>query len=127
MTTLFGINLAAELHREMSPGLRDVTLIVVTPGTRTPWNPAGGTNPDEEPYPCRGVRIENTGQRVGGELVSRDESIILVIANSISGGTVAPKVNDKLTYEAGGVTRTRPIVRIDEDAARAAWLCVVRG
>lgn len=127
MTTLSGVDLAAILHSEMSPGLRPVTLTTLAATSRTPGNLTGGINATETEYQCRGVRIENDGARVAGELVGRDEAIVLIIANSIAAGTVTPKVNDKVTYESGGTTKTRPITRIGEDAARAAWLCVVRG
>lgn len=122
MTRLFGVDIAAIVNSEIAPGLRPATLIAVTPTTRTLGALASGTNPTETSYPCRGVRLENRGQLVAGELVGTDEAIVLLVANSIGGGAVTPKATDKVTIEG----RTRSIVRLDGDPARASWVCVVR-
>lgn len=123
MPRLFGVDIAGIVNREIAPGLVATTLIVVTQGQRTDGAPAGGRNPTETSHRCKGVRVKNTGQLVAGELVSKDDAIILLVANSIAGGTVTPKTSDKITYEG----RTRPIVRVSEDPARATFTCVVQG
>ena len=122
MPSLFGVNIASIVKQAIGPGVRPATLIVVTQGSRTDGSPAAGRNATEQSIACRGVRIENRGQLVSGELVGKDDAIILLVADSITGGAT-PKTSDKITIEG----RTRPIVRVEEDPARATFTCVVQG
>jgi len=127
MPRIFGIDIAGEIHRAVSPGLPSVTLVSIAAGNRTEGNLAGGRERTETSYPCRGIAVENVGQLVGGRMIGEDEAVIMVTAKSIAGGTVAPKAHDKITFSVAGATRTRPIIRVATDPAEAAWLCVVKG
>lgn len=124
MTTIFGIDIAAEIADAIGPSdATAATLISVTPGTRTPGSPSAGTNPTTASYGCRGFVVDYAAGQIDGALIVTGDRLVSLIAKSINGGATTPKPGDRLACRG----RTYSIVRVEGDAAEAMWHCQVRG
>lgn len=114
---LFGIDIAKLVHQNISKGVLPATLHKVTPGTRTPGQLSGGTNPTPVDYPCRGFIDRKARRNQEGQLTQNGTETIVLIGNSISGGSVAPEINDRVTIEGALYT----ISALDRDPAGATF------
>lgn len=122
---LFGVDISGLVNKHVAPGLLDATLIKVTPGTRTPGSLIDGTNPTETSYACKGFIDKQRRKNVQGSLSSDGTKRIVLIGDSISSGTVAPDLGDKITIE-GTTYRIPDDGEIDRDPAAATYTCTVR-
>lgn len=95
----YGIDIAKLINQHISPAVLPATLTKVTPGTRTAGQLTGGTNPTTTSYACRGFIDSKNRHDRDGELIDNGTETILLIGDSISGGTVAPTVGDRVTIE----------------------------
>lgn len=114
---LFGVNISGLIKDNIGPGVLDATLVVVTPGTRTPGALTGGSNPTVANYPCKGFIDTQANQDIKGTLVDDGRVTIILVGDTISGGAVAPSTNDRVTIEG----KTFEIQVIDRDPAAATY------
>ena len=99
MAELFGIDIAQVVADsiEGAGNLRPGTLVTTTPGTRTPGDLTGGTNPTATSHTFQGFAEERAVRR-SGALVAENMSVITVIGASVS-PAVVPGVNDSVTID----------------------------
>lgn len=119
----FGVDLAQQLATGMGPSLLAATLIKVTPGTRTPSNISGGTNPTTVSYSCRGFVDEYKTGEIDGELVHVRDRKVVLLGKTISNGAVVPTPGDRVTIEGA----TYDVIRVDRDPAGATYALQARG
>ena len=118
---LFGVNISKLIKDNIGPGVLDATLIKSTPGTRTPGNLTGGTNPTEVSYPCKGFIDVQRVRFMNGTQVRDGSKIIVLVGDTIDG----PVPGDRITIE--GTTYAIPVDgTIDRDPAAAVYTCEVR-
>lgn len=131
---VYGVDLGREINKYLGPAVLPATLIKVTPGTRTPGQLTGGTNPTTTSYACRGF-IDMQGARTRQDsLASRSQAgsgltlggtkVAVLIGDSIANGTVVPEPLDKIVLE--GVTYIIPEGgKVDRDPAAATYTCEI--
>lgn len=116
--------IAANLGKQKDLGIRSITLVKTTPGTRTPGSLADGTNPTTTSYTCKGFE-----ERKLSAYVSPTTARVKQLTISILGGTlpdgVEPKAGDRITSQ--GVTYTIAPDGVSRDPVGAMFDCVVRG
>jgi hypothetical protein len=129
MPSLFGIDIAAELNAAISSagGVLDATLTKHTPGTRTPGDLAGGTNPTGATYACKGflelgTRTAGASGDFGPSLTRESSATVTLLGASIASGAI-PVAGDHVTIEGA----TWAISSVSRDPAGAAYVCTVRG
>lgn len=120
MTTLFGVNIAALIHQNMSAGLLPLTLVVVTPGTRTPGALSDGTQPTTTSSTGRGIKQAVSKFR-DDDLTRAGDVEILIITDSLSPPAV-PKSGDRITMSGS----TFYVVQVKSDPADATFSCLAR-
>ncbi len=100
MPILFGLDIAALVNDGLQEagGVLDATLIKVSPGTRTPGDLTGGTNPTTTTHACKGFLESKGERRINGTLVSDGAVLASILGASLPVGVV-PTVNDRLTIE----------------------------
>jgi hypothetical protein len=126
---LFGVDISGIINANIGPGVNDATLIKVTPGTRTPGNLTGGTNPTETSYSAkgfldtldRGFIGRSTGNAAGSTLVEEGDVLVALVGDSIASSQV-PKPGDKITIR----STTYRIIRVEVDPADALYQCLGR-
>ena len=96
------------------------TLIKVTPGTRTPTNLSGGTNPTETSYTARGF-IDYEDDDIDGTIVQRGDRIVSLFGASMTSG-IFPANGDKVTMDGA----TYRIIHVRRDPAAALYECQAR-
>lgn len=79
-------------------GVRDMTLVKVATGTRSPDAQAAGTNPTSTSYACKGI-VESFTTQIDGTLVKSEDRRVSLFASEIASG-VTPDVGDKITIDA---------------------------
>lgn len=79
-------------------GVKDATLIKVTPGTRTVDAMSAGTNPTTVSHACKGLVATFATQRIDGTIIRAEDRTVSLYAVSLPGGVV-PKLGDKITIE----------------------------
>jgi len=127
---IFKKDIAGKIGTKLAPLVFDVTLVVVTPGTRTVGQLTAGTQATETSYTVKGW-VDEMRQRYAGatqgatieerSIVERQDKLITLLGSTLPSGVV-PKPNDRLTAE--GVTRR--IVDVDRDPAGAVYECQAR-
>lgn len=122
---LFGIDVSGLVNQHIGSGLLPATLVKVTPGTRTAGQLTGGTNPTEVSHACRGM-IDTQAVRTlkDGTLAIAGKKTIMLIGDSIAGGTVFPEPLDKIVIE-GTTYLISEGAKIDRDPAKATYTCEV--
>ena len=114
---LFGVDIAAIVASAIGPGVLDATLNSIVAGTRTPGSLTSGTQPTTTSYACKGFMDSKNRKERGGQLVDNGDVIIFLIGNTISGGSVVPKLGDTVTIE----SRTYRVGNLDRDPAAATY------
>jgi hypothetical protein len=116
--SLFGLNIAVILADEIAAAgnLQSGTLVKTSPGTRTPGNLTGGTNPDTVPYTIQGV-VSAGEQRREGQVGADVVSEIMILGATLNPVGV-PEVNDEVTLDSKVYILTKLIAR---DPAGAAY------
>lgn len=114
---LFGIDITKLIADNIGPGVLPATLVKVTQGARTVGQLAGGMNPTTTSYACKGFVDSKDRRDRDGELVHSGAVTILLIGGTISGGSVAPEIGDRVTIESG----TFLIETLDRDPAGATF------
>lgn len=122
---VYGINLSGEINKHLGPAVLPATLIKVTPGTRTPGQLTGGTNPTTTSYACRGfIDSQALRSQPNAGLAIDGRKVAVLIGDSIANGTVAPEPLDKIVLE--GVTYIIPEGgKVDRDPAAATYTCEI--
>ena len=94
---LFGLDIAKLVNDNISAagGVLPGVLTRETPGTRTPGDLAGGTNPTTATYPFRGF-VTTAGERRPGSTSASSISTVSILGASIA---VVPEVNDEVNIE----------------------------
>lgn len=99
--------------------VRDATLTVVTPGTRTPGALGAGTNPTRVTHLCSGIVKAFDTSLIDGSLVRRDDRRIKLLTNTLPDG-VAPKPNDEIAIDG---TTYIVIAVLERDPAKFQFTC----
>lgn len=115
---LFGVDISGLINANVGPGVNDATLTKVTPGTRSPGQLTGGTNPATADYACKGFVDPISRDRVDGTLVKDGDANVQIVGDSVASGQV-PEVGDTVTI----LSRTYEIVAIEVDPALALYTC----
>ena len=126
MPRLFGLDIAAlvDTSIQAAGGVLTGTLVQSTPGTRTPGDPTGGTNPTTTSYSIRGF-FEFTERRRDDSLVTSRGTRLSVLGNSLPEG-IEPGSGDVITLN--GETGNYTVVRvINRDPAAALYVLEVEG
>lgn len=123
--------IAANLGKQKDLGIRAVTLVKTTPGTRTPGSLADGTNPTTTSYECKGFEsTKRSGywqfwQNAQSGTTARTKFLtISILGGSLPDG-VEPMAGDRITSQA--VTYTIAPDGVTRDPVGAVFDCVVRG
>jgi hypothetical protein len=120
---LFGVDISGIIRDAIGPGVLDATLTRVTPGTRTAALTAG-TQPTTVAYACKGFVDSQKVRFVNGTLVKAGQKVVVLIGDTIAGGTVAPQPGDRISIE--GASYVIPEGgTIDRDPAGATYTCAV--
>lgn len=119
---LFGINISGIIADKIGPGVLPATLVKRTNGTRTSGHLTAGTNPTEASYSCKGFIDTKQRRNREGTLVADGTETILLIGDTINGGSTAPEIGDQVTIE--GVTYI--IENLDRDPAAATYSLISR-
>lgn len=116
--------IAKHLGKRSDLGVRTVTLIKVTPGTRTPGALIDGTNSTTVEYSCKGFEsTKRSGYVTPGQ--SRTKTLtISILGGSLPDG-IEPKAGDKIVSQS--VTYTIAPDGVSRDPVGALFDCVVRG
>jgi hypothetical protein len=92
------------------------TLIKVTPGTRTPGNISGGTNPTTASYAARGFVADYTAFELANTLIQASDRKISLLGATIASGAI-PAADDMVTIDGA----TYRIMRVKRDPAAAVY------
>lgn len=104
---------------------RDATYVRVDGGLRTPGSSSSGTNASSTSYRVKARTEPYAKNEVDGARVRTDDRKILIIGRSIEGGTLAPRVNDKvkIASPSRGETTYTLVGEISSDQHEAIWIC----
>lgn len=121
MPDLFGLDIAGMVNDAIvgAGGLPALTLIKVTPGTRTSGNLTGGTNPTEVPHAGNGFEAPLSSLRPD-TVAAEATGVVVILGASLPSG-IEPKATDKVAFE-GAASR---IVRVERDPAAATYICQI--
>ena len=117
---LFGVNISGLIKEYIGPGVLDATLTKSTPGSRTAGQLTGGRNPTTTTYACKGFIDKQARQDFDGTLISDGQVMIVLIGDTIDGGSTKAEAGDLITIE--GVTYM--IDKLDRDPAAATYTCL---
>jgi len=117
---LFSVNISGLIKEYIGPGVLDATLTKSTPGSRTAGQLTGGRNPTTATYACKGFIDEQARQDFDGTLTLDGQVVIVLIGDTIDGGSTKAEVGDRITIE--GVTYM--IDKLDRDPAAATYTCL---
>jgi hypothetical protein len=125
---LFGIDIAG-IVADSLPGMFSGVLTQKTPGTRTPGNLGGGTNPTSTSYAFKGF-ASTFDMEQKDALVRGASHTILIIAKTLQGGTIEPRPQDTIVLtddpQLGSKTCTIVENGVERDPASATWTCHVK-
>lgn len=118
MVKLFGIDVAKEVHDgiKRAGGLPSGTLTHKVPGTRSPGDLGGGTNPTTSTHSFQGT-LERKVRRSRGTAVAEPMDVLMIVGNSLS-PAVVPAVGDEASID--GTTRTLTEL-LERDPAGATY------
>ena len=121
MSTLFGLDIAQIVADSVAAAgdIKPATLIKITPGTRTPAQLTGGTNPTTTTHAARGYFDSVNSLRP--ETVVKDASGVVGLLGATIEGGQAPESGDQVTIE----SLTYRLLQGDRDPASALYLCQV--
>lgn len=119
---LFGVDISGLIRDYVGTGVLDATLIKSSPGTRTPGNLTGGTNPTSTSYACKGFIDEQGVEALKGTLIPAGMKLITLIGDTINSGATAVGEGDQITIEGS----TYEVEKIDRDPAAATYTCICR-
>lgn len=124
---LFGVDIAgivADVFTSQVP-LLDAILHRREPGqSRDADSLTGGrVGRDTTPFPCTGFIDEYLDKEIDGTLIQVGDRKILLLGNTIAGGTVVPQQHDKITIEG----QVHTIIRVTRDPDAATYTCQTRG
>jgi hypothetical protein len=134
---LFGIDIAKTVYTGIKAvgNVVPLTLVKVTPGTRTPAAPLDGTNPTEASHPGHGFGSDPAEETRGhlntpGDIYQVRVTEISILAASLPAG-IEPTPNDKVVFAAtipgiGGLAGTWYLEKVKTDPARAMFICQAR-
>jgi len=116
---LFGVNISGLIKDNIGPGVLSATLTKSAPGTRTPGQLTGGTNPTSTSYPCKGFINNQAKADITGTLVADDAVTIILIGDTINNGSTVVESGDLITIEG----KVYSVNVVDRDPAAATYTC----
>lgn len=91
-------------------GVKPLTLVKVTPGTRTPGAISAGTNPTTTSYPGNGWIKQLTARDLPGTEITVNDRKLAILGGSLPAGVV-PAPQDKVTMvDLDGTSKTFVLV-----------------
>jgi hypothetical protein len=121
MPSLFGIDIAGIVAKEIGPGLVATTIHRITWSDRDPSDPGAGLTLVEDDITCKGVLSFFDIKDVDGTLVEEDDRLVIVIVGTMS------EVVEPLPAWAVTIEDVRyNIVRVRRDPAAATYSLQVR-
>jgi len=118
----FGVNTKAIIGSVMGGRVGSLTLVRVTPGTRTPGNLAAGTNPTTASYSVKGYVTDYAQGQINGTLVKVGDRVAVIYGSSLPAG-VEPATADKI----GDGAKTWTVVRVERHSDGAVFHLQLRG
>ena len=118
---LFGVDISGLINANIGPGVNDAVLTKVLPGTRTPGQLTGGTQPTTTTHSCKGFVDMLDKNQLGESLVKETDSMVAIMGDSIAGGAV-PTAGDRVTIRGTEYN----IIQVTVDPALAVYNCVGR-
>lgn len=116
---LLGTDIAGKLSKALGAKFLPATLIKVTEGQRGATASAG-TQPNERPFPCRGILDSSMTKRFEESLVKKSSGAALVLGDTITGGQI-PASGDKFTIEGS----TSEIIGTERDPDAATYILLL--
>ena len=116
---LFGVDISGLIHKNISPGVNDATLIQVASGSRTGGQLTGGTNPTTTSYACKGFIDMLDKNSIEATLVDVADALVQLIGDSIA---VVPAQGDRITI----LGTTFNILDVKTDPAQAVYACTCK-
>ncbi len=103
-------------------GVKPMTLVKVTKGTRSTSSYSGGTNPTEDSYTCTGLIEKLSMGDVPATLMQLEDDKVSILGATLPSGII-PSAGDKVTLVGlDGVTRTlRLIATLEGDGVGALY------
>ena len=118
---LFGVDISGLVNANIGPGVNDATLTKTIPGTRTPGQLSGGTQPTTTPHACKGFVDILNKNRLEGSLVRDTDVLVALVGDSIADGQV-PAAGDRVTI----LSVEYNIIEVTVDPALAVYNCIGR-
>lgn len=122
--------LAAGLGGQTSLGFRTMTLVRVTPGTRTPGAEIDGTNPTTANYTCKAfINTRRSGywqfwQNAQAGTTARTRFVSIGILGGTLADGIEPRAGDRIVD--GSTTYTIEPTGVTVDPVQAMFECVCR-
>lgn len=114
---IFKADIAGKIFEGLGHLVFDVTLIVVTPGTRG-VSLTGGVQPTTESFVAKGFVSDYKEEQIDGSIIQRGDRMVVILGASLP-ANVVPKPNDKLIAE----EKTGLIINVKRDPAGATYEC----
>jgi hypothetical protein len=119
---LFGANISKIIKDVLGPSVLDAVLTKVSNTGVNPADPTGAPVTSSTDYACRGFIDSQDRRAFNGTLIQDGTRVVVLLGDTISGGSVSPTTADTITIEGTEFS----IVAIDRDPDAATYQCVVR-
>ncbi len=120
MPTLFGVDIAGIIAKEIGPGVLPAILHAATPGTKTVGSLSAGTNPTETNHACRGFKSPLSS--LDPDFIVEEATAVIVILGGTLPVGITPVAGNDITIEE---IRYRVLI-CERDPAAATYECQVR-
>lgn len=119
---LFGVNISKIIKDVVGPGVLDATLVKVANTGVNPADPTGAPLTSSTSYACKGFIDKQARRAFDGTLIQDGTRKVVLLGDTISGGTVEPTTADTVTIESTSFS----IIAVDRDPDGATWTLTVR-
>lgn len=118
----FGVDIAKTIKDNLGPSLLDATLTKVVNTGVNAADPTGAPLTSSTDYSCKGFIDSQERRAFDGTLIQDGTRVVVLLGDTISGGTVEPTTADKVTIE----STVFSIEQVDRDPDAATWTLTVR-
>ena len=123
MAEYLGVDISKIVNDGLGPLVKDASLRVISPGSRTPGSLAAGTNPTTASKTAKGFVKDYSEFQMASTLVQRGDRNVVLLADSIA-DAAEPKTGDEVLIEGDiyNIINVAP-----RDPASATFECQARG
>ena len=118
----FGVDIAKTIKDNLGASVLDATLTKVANTGVNPADPTGAPLSSETAYACKGFIDSQARRAFDGTLIQDGTRTVVLLGDTISGGTVEPTTADKVTIEGTAFS----IEKVDRDPDAATFTLTVR-